>query len=77
MTEPRKTTIVPEPAPGTRIVFLRKRESPLYSGNASTGPNVICGSCSTVLIENAINPSFDNIVFQCPSCKSFGEVLSN
>ena len=77
MAEPRKTTIIPEPKGGTRTVFVQKREGPLFTGNDSSGPNVVCGSCDAVLIENAANPKVANIVFKCPSCGNFGEVLSD
>ena len=71
MAEPTKTRIIPEPKEGTRSV-LAPKEAPAVKGQDSSGPNVLCGSCDTVLIEDAAEARFVDEVLKCPSCGAFG-----
>lgn len=73
MAEPKKTKIIPEPKEETRPV-LAPKEAPIVKGQDSSGPNVLCGSCDTVLVENAANFNIVNVVLKCPSCGSFGDL---
>ena len=68
----KKTTVIPEPAQGTRVV-MAPPEAPIIKGGA--GQEVWeCGSCGTVLADIQPNVLFANIVLKCPDCGSFSEM---
>jgi phage FluMu protein Com len=73
MTKMIKLNIIPTPQEGLRTIFSTHDKDSLVKGIELE--TYTCGNCEFVLAENIIPNTYNDIVFQCPSCKSYNEVV--
>ena len=74
MTKRIKLNIIPEPAEGSRTIFATHDNDSLVKGIELE--TYTCGNCEFVLAENIIANTYNDIIFQCPSCKSYNEMAN-
>ena len=72
MTKTIKLNVISQPAEGSRTIFATHDKDSLVKGIELE--TYICGNCDFVLAENIISNTYSDIVFQCPSCKSYNEI---
>ena len=72
MTKRIKLKAIPQPIEGSRTIFAIHDMDSLVKGIELE--TYSCGNCEFVLAENIIPNTYNNIVFQCPSCKSYNEI---
>ena len=70
-----KLKVIPPPKEGSKIIFSTGDKDSLVKGIEPE--TYTCGNCDFVLAENVIPNNYDDIVFQCPSCKSYNNVSDN
>ena len=71
-TKTIKLKVIPQPAEGSRTLFTTHDKDALVKGIELD--TYICGNCEFVLAENIVPNTYTDIVFQCPSCKSYNEI---
>ncbi|MGD9534568.1 MAG: hypothetical protein AB7V56_12470 [Candidatus Nitrosocosmicus sp.] len=74
MTKKVKLNVISPPAEGSRIIFATHDKDSLVKGIELE--TYTCGNCEFVLAENIIPNTYNDIVFQCPSCKSYNEIAN-
>lgn len=74
MTKRIKLKVIPQPAEGSRKLFTTHDKDSLVKGIELV--TYTCGNCDFVLAENVIPNTYTDIVFQCPSCKSYNEITN-
>ena len=67
-----KLKVIPQPAKGSRTLFTTHDKDALVKGIELE--TYICEKCEFVLAENIVPNTYTDIVFQCPSCKSYNEI---
>jgi hypothetical protein len=72
MTRKIKLTVISPPSEGSRTVFATHDKDSLVKGMELE--TYVCGNCEFDLAENIIPNTYNDIVFQCPSCKSYNEL---
>lgn len=72
MTKKVKLNVISSPAEGSRTIFTTHDKDLLVKGIELE--TYTCGNCEFVLAENIIPDTYNNIVFQCPSCRSYNEI---
>lgn len=72
MTKIIKLRVIPPPDEGTRTVFRTHDKDALVKGIELE--SLVCGNCEFILVENVLAYSQDDVVLQCPSCKSYNEI---
>lgn len=72
MTKKVKLNVISPPAEGSRTIFTTHDKDLLVKGIELE--TYTCGNCEFVLAENIIPDTYNNIVFQCPSCRSYNEI---
>lgn len=66
--------IIPEPDPGTRVVFIRKGEGTICFRGYEVGLAMLCGKCKSQLIVGIPRENFLHAVIRCNKCGAFNEV---
>jgi lipopolysaccharide biosynthesis regulator YciM len=74
MTKRIKLKVIPQPAEGSRKLFATHDRDALVRGIELV--TYTCGNCDFVLAENVIPNTYTDIVFKCPSCKSYNEITN-
>ena len=74
MTKRIKLKVIPQPAEGSRTLFTTHDKDALVKGIENE--TYLCGNCEFVLAENVIPNTYTDIVFECPSCKSYNEITN-
>lgn len=74
MTKKVKLNVISPPAEGSRTIFATHDKDSLVKGIELE--TYTCGNCEFVLAENIIPNTYNDIVFQCPSCKSCNEIAN-
>lgn len=74
MTKKVKLNVISPPAKGSRTIFTTHDKDLLVKGIELE--TYTCGNCEFVLAENIIPNTYNDIVFQCPSCKSYNEIAN-
>ncbi|KAA2282887.1 hypothetical protein [Candidatus Nitrosocosmicus sp. SS] len=74
MTKKVKLNVISPPAEGSRIIFATHDKDSLVKGIELE--TYTCGNCEFVLAENIIPNTYNDIVFRCPSCKSYNEIAN-
>jgi hypothetical protein len=72
MTKILKLRVIPPPDEGTRTIFRTQDTDALVKGIELE--SLVCGNCEFVLVENVLAYNQDDVVLQCPSCKSYNEI---
>jgi hypothetical protein len=72
MTKIRKLRVIPPPDEGTRTIFRTQDKDALVKGIEME--SLVCDNCEFVLVENVLAYNQDDVVLQCPSCKSYNEI---
>lgn len=68
-----KLSVIPEPAEGTRTVFVIQGQFPAFSGKGET--DLVCGHCGQVLVEGiGADAVIKNVVVKCPKCGDYNEI---
>lgn len=73
ITEHQALTVVREPDPGTRTVFEKAGNDPLFAVGSETGISYDCGSCGVSLLAGIDIQRVVNIVLRCAQCGSFND----
>ena len=74
MTKRIKLKVVPQPHEGLRTIFATDDKDMLVKGMELE--TYTCGNCEFVLTENIIPNTYKDIIFKCPSCKSYNELTN-
>jgi hypothetical protein len=70
----RRLKVIPEPAPGTRSVFVQPPEKAKFPFMRGQGAfDLLCGSCDSILAKNIVDGQVRGVVFKCPDCGSFND----
>ncbi|MDQ2684829.1 MAG: hypothetical protein M3Y25_03170 [Thermoproteota archaeon] len=72
MTKRIKLNVISQPHEVSRTIFTTDDNDSLVKGIELE--TYTCGNCEFVLAENIIPNTYKDIVFQCPSCKSYNEL---
>lgn len=73
MTETRQLSVIRKPAEGTRAVFRKADEEPVFRGEGDL--SFVCGGCRLPLAVGVDAGQIRNVVMQCPRCKAYNETL--
>jgi hypothetical protein len=77
-----RMTLIPEPAPNSRIVH-ETADDVAWEGPMMVGPGrrgaveYTCGQCATVLIAGFAPGQVRNVVFRCTECRAFNDIPSD
>jgi len=74
MTKKVKLNVISRPVEGSKTIFATHDNDSLVKGIELE--TYTCGNCEFVLAENIIPNTYTDIVFQCPSCKSYNEIAN-
>jgi phage FluMu protein Com len=74
MTKRIKLDVISTPSEGSRKIFATPDKDSLVKGIELE--TYLCGNCEFVLAENVIPDIYNDIVFECPSCKSYNEITN-
>ena len=74
MTKRIKLKVVPQPHEGLHTIFATDDKDMLVKGIELE--TYTCGNCEFVLAENIIPNTYKDIIFKCPSCKSYNELTN-
>ena len=74
MTKKVKLNVISPPAEGSKTIFATRDKDSLVKGIELE--TYTCGNCEFILAENIIPNTYNDIVFQCPSCKSYNEIAN-
>ncbi|WP_458744505.1 hypothetical protein [Candidatus Nitrosocosmicus sp. T] len=72
MTKRIKLRAISQPPEGSRTVFATHDKDLLVKGMELE--TYTCGRCEFILAENIVPDTYNDIVFQCPSCKSYNKI---
>ncbi|WP_148687714.1 hypothetical protein [Candidatus Nitrosocosmicus hydrocola] len=72
MTKTIKLNVISKPSEGSRTIFTTHDDDSLVKGIELD--TYTCGNCEFVIAENIVPNTYTDIVFQCPSCKSYNEI---
>jgi len=72
MTKTIKLNVISKPSEGSRTIFTTHDDDSLVKGIELE--TYTCGNCEFVIAENIVPNTYTDIVFQCPSCKSYNEI---
>ncbi len=75
MTKIVKLRVIPPPEKGTRTVFSTPDKDALVKGIELE--SLVCGNCEFVLVENVLAYNQEDVILQCPSCKSYNEISNS
>ena len=69
-----KLRVIPEPAEGTRAVFVAQEgfKGPFIMGVGAL--DCLCGSCGAVLLKKIEEGQIKNLVLKCPMCGAYNEI---
>ncbi|EHU5129695.1 SEC-C domain-containing protein [Vibrio vulnificus] len=67
-------TVIPEPDPNTRSVFIYDGEGTTVFQGYDSNLELICGNCSSPLVSGINRNQISNIVIRCKQCGKFNEV---
>ncbi len=70
--------VIPEPAPGTRVVFATHRMDDKFQFVTSEeDTDLLCGQCRRELCSRLTGSAqLDNIVLKCPKCGAFNDTAN-
>ena len=67
-------TVVPEPAPNSRSVFVKTDGDTVFFQGVSDEAWLHCGRCDSPLATGVEKASIKDIVMKCRKCEAFNEV---
>ena len=70
-----KLPVIPEPAHGTRSIFVQPvsdRPHPFFRGSGPAG--LLCGQCTFKLAQGLGAGQIQNLVLKCPKCESYNDI---
>lgn len=70
-----KLKTIPLSSVNSRTIFATHDKDSLVKGIELE--TYTCGNCEFVLAENIVPNTYNGIVFQCPSCKSYNEIAND
>lgn len=74
LTDHVRLTVIPEPDPESRSVFLRDGDGTVAFQGFEVGLSQDCGNCAACLIAGLPPGRVAGIVIRCNACGSFNEV---
>lgn len=75
ITERYPLTVIPEPDPGARAVFVHTGEGTVVFSGREGGLAQCCGTCGAPLIVGCGADQLHGIVLKCNGCGAFNEVV--
>src|SRR5258708_11961798 len=73
ITERMTLTVMPEPDPGTRAVFVYEGEGTTVFTGFDTGLALDCGECGACLVRGLIRDAVLGLVLRCKNCGSYND----
>jgi DNA-directed RNA polymerase subunit RPC12/RpoP len=69
-------SVIPEPDPGTRAVFVKTGEGTIAFQGTATEKSFDCGSCGASLAIGVREDQMQGMVIKCNQCGTFNDTLS-
>lgn len=68
----KKAKVIKEPEKGTRTILHLMGVGPVITGAGDL--DILCGDCNSILVKGIVPNQIQNMVIQCPTCKSFNDI---
>jgi hypothetical protein len=71
--KPVQLTVIPEPDPGTRPVFINNGDTTVLFTGSHGGYSLNCGHCNSPLVTGLDRNEIRGVVLHCNKCGSFND----
>lgn|GEM_PF-1673236 len=77
ITQHLSLSVIPEPDPGSRAVFIYNGAGTVVMRGAEVGLSIDCGKCAAPLIVGVPVQRLQSLVIRCKACGAFNDTSSH